>query len=363
MASRWPSCSPWARSAGADGRLGVGGLGSGRLAWRPGSRPSAVMVYCAPSENVMQSSARCWRQPRSSAACSCRCPSSGYLPGHREVHAGLRRRVLARAPTADRANTAAIATSSSGRSSSWPGPSGRFRRETPPSLGRSHCSRMSNKRKGHRPGPGGARRCAQHLLGSGALAGPRLFSRRVSGWPTWSSRCAGCGQQRATPVAAGVLQGVRCLWRSPPGSSRSSPGGGAVGVCAGQPAAARSRSPFLLGRVALGAGRPAGGDAALSGLCLQVRCRGGRHPSRGTGRGHAVLVGLVLVLPRVLPGWTPDEASSRSCCWALRGVRIGQVIERNAQLARAREQLVPRRDPGAEADRPRPATSSATRSP
>jgi two-component system sensor histidine kinase DesK len=55
----------------------------------------------------------------------------------------------------------------------------------------------------------------------------------------------------------------------------------------------------------------------------------------------AALVALVLGLPSVVPGWTPlldFLPSLLLACFAAFG--IGQVIERNAQLAVAREQLV-----------------------
>jgi two-component system sensor histidine kinase DesK len=55
----------------------------------------------------------------------------------------------------------------------------------------------------------------------------------------------------------------------------------------------------------------------------------------------AALLALVLGLPSVVPGWTPlldFLPSLLLACFAAFG--IGQVIERNAQLALAREQLV-----------------------
>jgi two-component system sensor histidine kinase DesK len=55
----------------------------------------------------------------------------------------------------------------------------------------------------------------------------------------------------------------------------------------------------------------------------------------------AVLVALSVGLPRVVPGWTPQDDFIPSlvlACFAAYG--ISQIIERNAELARAREQLV-----------------------
>ena len=113
-------------------------------------------------------------------------------------------------------------------------------------------------------------------------------------------------------------------------------------VYTGRPPAARSVLFVLLGGVALLAlVAPAGGDTALSGLVYVGVTAAMTLPWRHTVAVVAVLVGLVLVLPRILPGWTPNDGFVPQLllgCFAAFG--IGQVIERNAQLARAREQLV-----------------------
>jgi two-component system, NarL family, sensor histidine kinase DesK len=54
-----------------------------------------------------------------------------------------------------------------------------------------------------------------------------------------------------------------------------------------------------------------------------------------------ICVGLVLGLPRALPGWVPeDDFVPQLVLASFAAYGIGQVIERNAELARAREQLV-----------------------
>src|SRR3954447_25818092 len=113
-------------------------------------------------------------------------------------------------------------------------------------------------------------------------------------------------------------------------------------VHVGRPPAARSVLAVLLaGMVLLALVAPAGGDTALAGLVYVGVAAAITLPPRHAAAVIAVLAGLVLVLPRVLPGWTPDDAFVPQLllgCFAAFG--IGQVIERNAQLARAREQLV-----------------------
>jgi two-component system sensor histidine kinase DesK len=111
---------------------------------------------------------------------------------------------------------------------------------------------------------------------------------------------------------------------------------------AGRPPSARSVLFILLAGVGLLAlVAPAGGDTALSGLVYVGVTAAMTLPPRHAAAVVAVLVGLVLGLPRVMPGWTPDDSFVAQLllgCFAAFG--IGQVIERNAQLARAREQLV-----------------------
>lgn len=113
-------------------------------------------------------------------------------------------------------------------------------------------------------------------------------------------------------------------------------------VHVGRPPAPRSVLFVLLTGVALLAlVAPAAGDTALAGLVYVGVAAAITLPPRHAAAVVAVLVGLVLVLPRVLPGWTPDDSFVPQLllgCFAAFG--IGQVIERNAQLARAREQLV-----------------------
>jgi two-component system sensor histidine kinase DesK len=100
--------------------------------------------------------------------------------------------------------------------------------------------------------------------------------------------------------------------------------------------------PVLTGGLALLAlAAPAAGEDAMAGLIyvgvaavMTVRARAALAVVAG-------LVVLVLVLPAVIPGWKPllDFLPSLVLgCFAAFG--ISQVIERNAQLAQAREQLV-----------------------
>jgi two-component system, NarL family, sensor histidine kinase DesK len=52
-------------------------------------------------------------------------------------------------------------------------------------------------------------------------------------------------------------------------------------------------------------------------------------------------VAAVVVLPRIVPGWTPADSAVGSVILAsFAGYGVSQVLERNTQLARAREQLV-----------------------
>ena len=107
------------------------------------------------------------------------------------------------------------------------------------------------------------------------------------------------------------------------------------------PAAASIWFVLLAGLALLALVAPAGGDTALAGLVYVGVSAAMTLPLRHSAVVVAVLVGLVLVLPRVVPGWTPNDGFVPQLllgCFAAFGV--GQVIERNAQLARAREELV-----------------------
>jgi two-component system, NarL family, sensor histidine kinase DesK len=94
-----------------------------------------------------------------------------------------------------------------------------------------------------------------------------------------------------------------------------------------------------LGLLALAA--PSAGEDAMAGLIYVGVTAVMTLGVRAALAVMAGLVALVLVLPAVVPGWTAlgDFLPSLLLgCFAAFG--IGQVIERNAQLARAREQLV-----------------------
>jgi two-component system sensor histidine kinase DesK len=99
---------------------------------------------------------------------------------------------------------------------------------------------------------------------------------------------------------------------------------------------------------ALGAGllllvlaAPGGGESTLSGLVYLGVTAAMTLPVRQSLGVVAVLVGLVLALPRGIHGWTPeDEFVPQLILGCFASFGIGQMIERNALLARAREQLV-----------------------
>jgi two-component system sensor histidine kinase DesK len=86
---------------------------------------------------------------------------------------------------------------------------------------------------------------------------------------------------------------------------------------------------------------PAGGVATLAGLVYIAVTAVMNLPLR---QGAAVVLGCVaavVVLPRVVPGWTPSDGAVGSVLLAsFAGYGVSQVLERNTQLARAREQLV-----------------------
>jgi two-component system sensor histidine kinase DesK len=86
---------------------------------------------------------------------------------------------------------------------------------------------------------------------------------------------------------------------------------------------------------------PAGGVATLAGLVYIAVTAVMNLPLR---QGAAVVLGCiaaVVVLPRVLPGWTPADGAIGSVLLAsFAGYGVSQVLERNAQLALAREQLI-----------------------
>jgi two-component system sensor histidine kinase DesK len=109
----------------------------------------------------------------------------------------------------------------------------------------------------------------------------------------------------------------------------------------GRPPAAMVWPVLAAGLVLLALTTPAAGEDAVAGLIYVGVAAVMALPRR---QGLSVVVALavlVLVLPLVVPGWRQlgDFLPSLLLgCFAAFG--IGQVIERNAQLARAREQLV-----------------------
>ncbi|MCU1613235.1 MAG: histidine kinase [Frankiales bacterium] len=98
---------------------------------------------------------------------------------------------------------------------------------------------------------------------------------------------------------------------------------------------------LAIGSVLLALAAPAGGESTLGGLVYLGVTASMTLPLRRSLAVVAALVLLAVGLPRVVPGWTPQDGFVTSlllACFAAYG--ISQVIERNAQLARAREQLV-----------------------
>jgi two-component system sensor histidine kinase DesK len=107
------------------------------------------------------------------------------------------------------------------------------------------------------------------------------------------------------------------------------------------PPAASIWRVFAAGFALLALAAPGGGETTLNGLVYLGVAAAMTLPVRQALALLVVLIGLVLGLPRALPGWYPEDDFVPQLvlgCFAAYG--IGQVIERNAQLARAREQLV-----------------------
>jgi two-component system sensor histidine kinase DesK len=98
---------------------------------------------------------------------------------------------------------------------------------------------------------------------------------------------------------------------------------------------------LAVGAALLVAAAPAGGQDTLAGLVYIAVTAVMNLPLR---RGVAVVLGCVaavVLLPRVVPGWTTSDSAVGSVLLAsFAGYGVSQVLERNTQLARAREQLV-----------------------
>jgi two-component system sensor histidine kinase DesK len=109
-----------------------------------------------------------------------------------------------------------------------------------------------------------------------------------------------------------------------------------------QPRAARFVWLALaLGVALLALAAPSAGAAILAGLVYISVTAVMNLPLR---QGAAAVLGCVVavvVLPRVVPGWSPSDGAIGSVLLAsFAGYGVSQVLERNTQLARAREQLV-----------------------
>jgi two-component system, NarL family, sensor histidine kinase DesK len=86
---------------------------------------------------------------------------------------------------------------------------------------------------------------------------------------------------------------------------------------------------------------PSGGVATLAGLVYIAVTAVMNLPLRQGGLVVLACVAAVAVLPRMVPGWTPSDGAIGSVLLAsFAGYGVSQVLERNTQLARAREQLV-----------------------
>jgi two-component system, NarL family, sensor histidine kinase DesK len=98
---------------------------------------------------------------------------------------------------------------------------------------------------------------------------------------------------------------------------------------------------LAVGVVLLTLAAPSGGVATLAGLVYIAVTGVMNLPLR---QGAVVVLGCVLavlVLPRIVPGWAPSDGAVGSVLLAsFAGYGVSQVLERNGQLARAREQLV-----------------------
>jgi len=98
---------------------------------------------------------------------------------------------------------------------------------------------------------------------------------------------------------------------------------------------------LAVGAALLTVAAPSGGEATLAGLVYIAVTAVMNLPLR---QGLTAVVGCVaaiVVLPRVVPGWNPSDGAVGSVILAsFAGYGVSQVLERNTQLARAREQLV-----------------------
>jgi two-component system, NarL family, sensor histidine kinase DesK len=98
---------------------------------------------------------------------------------------------------------------------------------------------------------------------------------------------------------------------------------------------------FAVGAALLALAAPGGGQNTLNGLVYLTVAAAMTLPLRQALVVLVVCVGVVLGLPRVLPGWYPeDDFVPQLVLASFAAYGIGQVIVRNAELARAREQLV-----------------------
>ena len=96
-----------------------------------------------------------------------------------------------------------------------------------------------------------------------------------------------------------------------------------------------------LGASLLVVAAPSGGEATLAGLVYIAVTAVMNLPLRQAGAVVLGCVAAVVVLPRIVPGWTPSDSAVGSVLLAsFAGYGVSQVLERNTQLARAREQLL-----------------------
>jgi two-component system sensor histidine kinase DesK len=111
--------------------------------------------------------------------------------------------------------------------------------------------------------------------------------------------------------------------------------------CGAPPRALEIWRVLAAGAALLVLAAPAGGQTTLNGLVYLTVSAAMTLPLRQALVVLLLCVGAVLALPRVLPGWYPeDDFVPQLVLASFAAYGIGQVIVRNAQLARAKEQLV-----------------------
>jgi two-component system sensor histidine kinase DesK len=98
---------------------------------------------------------------------------------------------------------------------------------------------------------------------------------------------------------------------------------------------------LALGAALLALAAPGGGESTLAGLVYIAVTAVMNLPVRPALAVVVASVAAIVVLPRVVPGWTPSDSAVTSVLLAsFAAYGVSQMLDRNAELARAREQLV-----------------------